>query len=100
MLHIAIGVGSGSVEKGNISFVEVHVSASLSACERRDPKGLYRKARAGEITGFTGIDAPYEPPLEPDLVLPTDELTVESCVERLLSFVLPRLRVDAAEYEI
>ncbi|MBV9491084.1 MAG: adenylyl-sulfate kinase, partial [Verrucomicrobia bacterium] len=88
------------VEKGKTSFVEVHVSASLSACERRDPKGLYRKARAGEITGFTGIDAPYEAPLEPDLVLPTDELTVEACVERLLGFVLPRLRVDAAEYEI
>jgi adenylylsulfate kinase len=88
------------VESGKIRFVEVHVAASLAACEERDPKHLYRKARAGEIKGFTGIDAPYEEPLQPELRLPTEELSVEACVERLLDFLLPRLRLDAAEYEI
>jgi bifunctional enzyme CysN/CysC len=53
--------------------VEVFVDTPLEECERRDPKGLYRRARSGELTGFTGIDAPYEPPDSPDLVLrPTD----------------------------
>jgi bifunctional enzyme CysN/CysC len=56
-----------------LRFVEVFIDTPLAECERRDPKGLYVKARAGEITGFTGIDDPYEPPLRPDLVLrPTD----------------------------
>lgn len=88
------------VEAGKIRFMEVYVAASLAACEERDPKHLYRKARAGEIKGFTGIDAPYEAPLRPDLVLPTEELSAEACVERLLDVLLPRLRLDAAEYEI
>lgn len=56
-----------------VRFVEVFVDTPLEECERRDPKGLYRRARSGELTGFTGIDAPYEPPDSPDLVLrPTD----------------------------
>jgi adenylylsulfate kinase len=88
------------VESARIRFVEVHVAASLATCEERDPKHLYRKARAGEIKGFTGIDAPYEEPLQPELVLPTEALSVEACVERLLDFLLPRLRLGAAEYEI
>ncbi|GAB4137625.1 MAG: hypothetical protein Fur0037_02870 [Planctomycetota bacterium] len=54
-------------------FAEVHVDAPLSTCEQRDPKGLYRKARGGEIQSFTGIDAPYEPPAAPDLALRTAE---------------------------
>jgi len=63
-------------------FVEVHVNAPLSVCEGRDPKGLYRKARAGELTGFTGIDAPYEEPLAPEIVVdsatkPADALARE-----------------------
>ena len=53
-----------------LRFLEVFVDTPLSVCESRDPKGLYRKARAGEIKGFTGIDDPYEAPLHPDLVLP------------------------------
>jgi adenylyl-sulfate kinase len=56
-------------EVAGLVFVEVHVDAPLAVCEARDPKGLYAKARAGEITGFTGIDDPYEPPLAPDLVV-------------------------------
>lgn len=62
---------------GNNTFLEVYVSTDLAECERRDPKGLYKKARAGEITQFTGIDAPYEPPCSPELVLDTTELSVE-----------------------
>jgi bifunctional enzyme CysN/CysC len=54
---------------GDIAFLEVFVDTPLSVCEQRDPKGLYAKARAGELTGMTGIDDPYEPPLTPDLTL-------------------------------
>lgn len=57
-------------------FVEVHMSAPLDVCESRDAKGLYRKARAGEIKGFTGIDDPYEPPLKPELAIDTSDLSV------------------------
>ncbi len=55
--------------EASLPFVEVFVDTPIELCERRDPKGLYKKARAGEITGFTGIDDPYEPPERPDLVL-------------------------------
>jgi len=56
-------------EETGVAFMEVFVDTPIEECERRDPKGLYAKARAGEITGFTGIDDPYEPPLSPDVVL-------------------------------
>ena len=60
-------------ESAGIRFLEVHVDTPLEACEARDPKGLYAKARRGELRGMTGIDSPYEPPLHPELVLrPTD----------------------------
>ncbi len=68
-------------------FFEVHVGASLEICEQRDPKGLYRKARAGEISGLTGLDAPYEAPLSPELRLDTGERDVDDCVEALLRAV-------------
>ena len=55
--------------EAGLSFLEVHVDTPIEVCEQRDPKGLYAKARAGEITGFTGIDAPYEPPLRAELTL-------------------------------
>ena len=61
-------------------FIEVYLSAPLEACEHRDPKGLYAKARAGLVKDFTGITAPYEAPLKPELELPTDKLTVEESV--------------------
>jgi bifunctional enzyme CysN/CysC len=60
-----------------LPFIEVHVATSIDVCEQRDPKGLYAKARAGEITGFTGIDDPYEPPLTPELVLTPADGTPE-----------------------
>ncbi|MHA6196615.1 adenylyl-sulfate kinase [Pseudomonas wadenswilerensis] len=68
-------------------FCEVHVSAPLDICEGRDPKGLYRKARAGMLSGFTGVDDPYELPRDPELALNTAELALEECLERLLARV-------------
>jgi bifunctional enzyme CysN/CysC len=73
-------------------FHEVYVRASLEACEQRDPKGLYRRARLGEIPEFTGISSPYEPPEAPDLVVPTDELPVEECLALLIRYVDERFR--------
>jgi adenylyl-sulfate kinase len=64
-------------EVAGLPFVEVFVDTPIEICEARDPKGLYRKARAGEITGFTGIDDPYEAPLAPELVVYPDDGTVE-----------------------
>jgi bifunctional enzyme CysN/CysC len=74
------------------SFHEIYVKASLEACESRDPKGLYQRARAGEIKDFTGISSPYEPPESPDLVIPTDELDIEDCLARLIAYVGERFR--------
>jgi bifunctional enzyme CysN/CysC len=70
-----------------LSFIEVFVDTPLELCERRDPKGLYAKARAGELTGMTGIDDPYEPPSAPELVLtPADGLAVEMA-ERVIALI-------------
>ena len=71
-------------EKDGIPFFEVYVNAPLDVAESRDPKGLYKKARAGEIKGFTGIDDPFEAPESPEIELRTDELSVEQSVEKLL----------------
>ncbi len=71
-------------------FFEIYIRASLEACERRDPKGLYAKARAGVIRDFTGIDSPYEPPERPELVLDTERDSVEVNVERLLNHLAER----------
>ncbi|GAB4195434.1 MAG: adenylyl-sulfate kinase [Thalassobaculales bacterium] len=68
-------------------FHEVHVHADLAVCETRDPKGLYRKARAGQIAEFTGISAPYEAPERPELIIDTGLLTVEQSLDRLLAYV-------------
>lgn len=72
---------------GPDSFHEVYVKASLETCEKRDPKGLYHKARTGEIPEFTGISSPYEAPEEPELAVDTDRLTVEESVALLLEYV-------------
>ena len=74
-------------------FIEVYVNAPLEVCERRDPKGLYRKARGGEIPEFTGISAPYEAPEAPDVVLHTAEQSVEECVSRLFALVTEKTRL-------
>jgi adenylylsulfate kinase len=68
-------------------FVEIHVSTALETCESRDPKGLYKKARAGQIPEFTGISAPYEAPERPELVLDTGALSVEESVTALLRYL-------------
>lgn len=65
-------------------FMEVHVKAPLDVCESRDPKGLYKKARRGEIASFTGVNAPYEEPSNPDLTLETASSDIASCVAQLL----------------
>ena len=68
-------------------FIEVYVAASLETCESRDVKGLYQKARAGEIPEFTGISAPYEEPEKPELVVDTNRQTVEESVAQVLAFL-------------
>jgi bifunctional enzyme CysN/CysC len=73
------------------NFIEVYVNAPLEVCEMRDLKGLYRKARAGELKEFTGIDDPYEPPLNPEVECRTDLETVEECTRRILEFLRARL---------
>lgn len=80
-------------------FVEVHVDAPLDVCESRDPKGLYRKARAGQIRDFTGIDSAYEPPAEPEIRLDTAVEEMPACVDRLLDYLDRRghLTVDRAQ---
>jgi len=72
---------------GDDRFVEVFVDAPLETCEARDPKGLYKKARSGEIAEFTGVSAPYEPPENPQVHLETGEHTVEECVEQILAYL-------------
>jgi adenylyl-sulfate kinase len=67
------------------AFVEVYVKCSVEECARRDVKGLYEKAFRGEITGFTGVDDPYEPPLQPELVVDTEALTPQECLDLLVA---------------
>ena len=67
--------------------MEVFVDTPIEICESRDPKGLYRQARAGKIKGFTGIDAPYEPPLTPELHLAGGEHSVEELAEQVLEYL-------------
>ena len=71
-------------EAADMDFIEVFVDCDLSEAERRDPKGLYKKARAGEIKGFTGIDDPYEAPEKPELHMRSDQLTVEQELDLLI----------------
>jgi adenylyl-sulfate kinase len=68
-------------------FVEVYISTPLSTCEERDPKGLYKKARSGQIKNFTGIDSDYEVPHHPEVTLNTAELNVSECVDRVISYL-------------
>ena len=68
-------------------FVEVYVQASLETCESRDPKGLYKKARAGEIKGFTGIDAPYEAPENAELILDSDAKGIDDLADEVIAYL-------------
>jgi adenylylsulfate kinase len=78
------GGGGGGASMGDLPFIEAFVDTPLALCEQRDPKGLYKKARAGQLKGFTGIDDPYEPPLSPELTLRTGESSVPDCVQQCL----------------
>jgi len=71
-----------------LGFVEVYVHASLATCEKRDPKGLYKKARAGQLKNFTGIDDPYEIPLHPDLVAETERYSPEELACKIIQYLL------------
>lgn len=72
---------------GADAFFEVYIKCDVDVCEMRDPKGLYKKARAGIIKGYTGVDAPYEEPVNPDLVLDTQALDVDQCVRKILEML-------------
>ena len=76
---------------GRDRFIETYLAADIEVCEQRDPRGLYKKARAGDIPEFTGISAPYEPPDNPAIELNTGVLSVEDTIEKLLNLVLPHL---------
>jgi len=83
--------------EGSAEFIEVFVDAPLEICETRDPKNLYKKARAGEIRDFTGIGAPYEAPEDAEIVVRTDRQTVDESVATILEQLLPRLRSEAGD---
>lgn len=80
-------------------FVEVFVDTPLKVCEQRDPKGLYRKARAGEISGFTGIDAPYEPPLNPEIVLAGNADPPDQLARRVIHYLQQNGKIDSAKFD-
>jgi adenylyl-sulfate kinase len=77
------------------SFLEVYVNASLETCIQRDPKGLYARALAGEIPNFTGIDAPYEPPLAPEVQCNTDSETLADCMAKVLAAISDALQRES-----
>lgn len=76
---------------GSDDFVEIYLSTSIEECERRDVKGLYRKARCGMVANFTGVDAVYEPPCAPHLSIDTEEQSVSDCVDQIVQYVSPRI---------
>ena len=79
---------------GPDDFLEIYINAPLDVCESRDVKGLYQKARKGEIKEFTGIDSPYEEPEDPALEIRTDQLTIGEAVESIFQFLLPHISHD------
>jgi len=76
------------------NFVEVYVNTSIQECERRDVKGLYKKARAGEIKNFTGISAPYEAPVHPDVEVNTEDLSIDESVKKIIKYITPKLSLN------
>jgi adenylyl-sulfate kinase len=74
---------------GPAHFLEAYLCTPITECERRDPKGLYRRARAGSLPEFTGVSAPYEPPQSPAIALDTAQLALEECLERLIAVLRP-----------
>jgi adenylylsulfate kinase len=82
---------------GKEDFIHVYINSPLEVCEKRDVKGLYARARRGEIKDFTGIGSPFEVPVDADLEIRTDLLSIEKSVEKLLEFLLPRIRIDSQQ---
>jgi adenylylsulfate kinase len=78
---------------GADDFIEVFINTPFEVCEQRDVKGLYKKARAGEIKDFTGIDAPFEAPVKPDIDVKTANISIEDSTNQILNFILPQLIV-------
>ena len=78
----------------DVNFIEVYINTSIEECERRDVKGLYKKARAGEIKNMTGISAPYEVPEHPDLEIITESESIKSSVKKIIDFIKPKLQLD------
>ncbi|WP_417874247.1 adenylyl-sulfate kinase [Xanthomarina gelatinilytica] len=77
----------------DVNFVEIYVNTSLEECEKRDVKGLYKKARAGEIKNMTGISAPYEAPEDPDVEINTEQISVEQAVKQIIEYITPKLKL-------
>ena len=77
---------------GENDFIEIYIKASLEICEKRDVKGLYAKARKGEIKDFTGISAPFDEPINPDITINTGELTIEKSVEKIWNYIYPIIK--------
>ena len=78
----------------DVNFVEIYINTSVEECERRDVKGLYKKARAGEIKNMTGISAPYEAPENPDIEINTEKETIEQAVDKILKHIKPKLKLE------
>lgn len=76
---------------GNENYFEVFVDTPLEICEQRDVKGLYKKARAGEVKNFTGIDSPYERPNNPGIKIETDKVTIDDAVDKLMTLIKPKI---------
>jgi bifunctional enzyme CysN/CysC len=81
-------------------FHEVYINAPLEVCEARDTKGLYRRARAGEIKDFTGVSAPYEPPMAANIEIPTDRWDLDRCISELTAYVERRLSLQIARPQV
>ena len=71
----------------NDNFIEIYIKCSLETCEKRDVKGMYKKARAGNLENFTGVNAPYEIPEKPDLIVDTENNSIDKCVESILNYL-------------
>ena len=79
---------------GEDNFIEVYINATVETCEDRDIKGLYKKARAGEIKDFTGISAPFEAPENADIEINTSELSIDDSVQKVLDYILPKIKTS------
>lgn len=78
----------------DVNFIEIYINTSVEECERRDVKGLYKKARAGEIKNMTGISAPYEAPENPDIEIKTEQESVEESVIKIIEYITPKLKLN------